>query len=127
MTAADYRKKGSRWWRRSRWNRSLNLRLRQLILSAQPCADCGEPPNPAAPFEFAVKPSVDRRSRIFARIIDDWRNTACVFREMAQCDVVCPDCLKQRVDDCMHQYCDPAFRRWRTETLGCPPFVELDR
>ena len=78
-------------------HRSLNLRLRALILSGQPCADCGEPPDPATPFEFDHREGIGGKSqRRISDLICKGTSHIRMLREMAKCDVVCPTCHKSR-------------------------------
>lgn len=77
--------------------RSLNIRLRTLILSARPCADCGEPPDPETPFEFDHREGVGSRAqRRISDLITKGTSHIRMLREMALCDVVCPTCHKLR-------------------------------
>lgn len=85
---------------RSNRYRSLNLRLRALILSAQPCADCGEPPDPETPFEFDHREGIGARSQCrVSDLITRGTSHVRMLREIALCDVVCPTCHKQRTYD----------------------------
>ena len=77
--------------------RSLNLRLRALILSAQPCTDCGEPPDPATPFEFDHRDGIGPdKSRRISALITSRSNHHEFMKEVKLCDVVCPTCHKAR-------------------------------
>jgi hypothetical protein len=80
--------------------RSLNLRLRALILSAQPCMDCGEPPDPDTPFEFDHRVGIGAKSqRRISDLITKSSSHHQFMREVPMCDVVCPTCHKQRTYD----------------------------
>lgn len=76
--------------------RSLNIRLRTLILSAQPCADCGEPPDPDTPFEFDHREGVGADGKRVSGLITNRSNHHEMMREIPKCDVVCPTCHKAR-------------------------------
>lgn len=77
--------------------RSLNLRLRALILSAQPCADCDEPPDPDTPFEFDHREGIGAKcQRRISDLITKSSSHHQMMREIPKCDVVCPTCHKQR-------------------------------
>jgi hypothetical protein len=79
--------------------RSLNMRLRTLILSAQPCMDCGEPPDPETPFEFDHRIGVGSKGIRMSDLITRGASHIRMLREMKLCDVVCPTCHKQRTYD----------------------------
>lgn len=80
--------------------RSLNIRLRTLILSAQPCTDCGEPPDPQFPFEFDHREGIGAASQHrISDLIAKSSSHIPMMREIAKCDVVCPSCHKQRTYD----------------------------
>lgn len=82
--------------------RSLNLKLRTLILSARPCADCGEPPDPATPFEFDHREGIGARyQRRISDLVTKGTSHIRMLREMELCDVVCPTCHKERTYDRM--------------------------
>lgn len=81
--------------------RSLHIRLRTLILSAQPCADCGEPPDPDTPFEFDHREGVGAKGIRVSDLVTRGTNHVRLLREIAKCDVVCPTCHKQRTYDRM--------------------------
>jgi hypothetical protein len=83
--------------------RSLNLRLRALVLSAQPCADCGEPPDPDTPFEFDHREGVGSNGVRVSDLVTRSSNHHQFMREIKLCDVVCPTCHKQRTYD-RHQW-----------------------
>lgn len=77
--------------------RSLNMRLRSLILSAQPCTDCGEPPDPETPFEFDHREGVGSRSQMrISDLVTKGTSHTRMLNEMKKCDVVCPTCHKER-------------------------------
>ena len=77
--------------------RSFNQRLRRLILSARPCADCNEPPDHEAPFEFDHRVDIGAGSqRRISDLIAKGTSAAALLREIALCDVVCPTCHKRR-------------------------------
>jgi hypothetical protein len=77
--------------------RSLNLRLRSLVLSAQPCTDCGEPPDPETPFEFDHREGIGAKSqRRISDLVTRGTSHIRMLREIAKCDVVCPTCHKER-------------------------------
>jgi len=77
--------------------RDLNLRLRALILSARPCTDCGEPPDPETPFEFDHREGIGAKSqRRISDLITKGTSHIRMLREMEKCDVVCPTCHKER-------------------------------
>jgi hypothetical protein len=82
---------------RANRNNGLNIKLRALILSAQPCIDCGEPPDPQTPFEFDHRDGIGAKSqsRISDLITKGARHMR-MLREIAKCDVVCPTCHKER-------------------------------
>lgn len=78
-------------------NNSLNIRLRTLILSAQPCTDCGEPPDPETPFEFDHREGIGARSqRRVSDLITKGARHHRMLEEIQKCDVVCPTCHKER-------------------------------
>jgi hypothetical protein len=80
--------------------RNLNLRLRTLILSAQPCADCAEPPDPDTPFEFDHKPGIGNKvTRRISNLITRGTSHIRMLKELVKCDVVCPTCHKKRTYD----------------------------
>jgi hypothetical protein len=100
------------WYRRNRADqqakartraaryRSLNRRLRTLILSALPCMDCGEPPNPDIPFEFDHRDGIaGSRSRRMSSLVSSRSNHHEMMRELPFCDVVCANCHKRRTYD----------------------------
>lgn len=77
--------------------RSLNIRLRSLVLSAQPCTDCGEPPDPDTPFEFDHREGIGSKSQTrISDLVTKGTSHVRMLREMAKCDVVCPTCHKER-------------------------------
>jgi hypothetical protein len=77
--------------------RSLNIRLRKLVLSAQPCTDCGDPPDPETPFEFDHREGIGSRSqRRISDLVTKGTSHIRMLREMEKCDVVCPTCHKER-------------------------------
>lgn len=78
-------------------HRSLNIRLRALILSAQPCTDCGEPPDPDTPFEFDHREGIGSNSqRRISDLITKSSSHHQFMAEVVKCDVVCPTCHKAR-------------------------------
>lgn len=80
--------------------RSLNIRLRQLILSAQPCTDCGEPPDSDTPFEFDHREGIGADSqRRISDLITKSSSHHQFMKEVVKCDVVCPTCHKTRTYD----------------------------
>jgi hypothetical protein len=80
--------------------RSLNIRLRALILSAQPCTDCGEPPDPDTPFEFDHREGIGAKSqRRISSLITKSSSHHQFMKEVVKCDVVCPTCHKARTYD----------------------------
>lgn len=80
--------------------RDLNIRLRRLILSAQPCTDCGEPPDPDTPFEFDHRDGMEGRvQRRISDLVTKGTSHIRMIKEMEKCDVVCPTCHKQRTYD----------------------------
>ena len=77
--------------------RSLNIRLRALILSARPCTDCDEPPDPDTPFEFDHRDGIGARSQNrVSDLITRGTSHVRLLQELALCDVVCPTCHKRR-------------------------------
>ncbi len=77
--------------------RSLNLRLRALILSARPCMDCGAPPDPDAPFEFDHRDGIGAGAqRRISDLITKGSSHIRMLKEIELCDVVCPTCHKKR-------------------------------
>lgn len=85
---------------RANRNNAFNLKLRALILSAQPCADCGEPPNPDAPFEFDHRVGIGARAqRRISDLITKGARHIRMLKEIQLCDVVCPTCHKKRTYD----------------------------
>lgn len=77
--------------------RSLNMRLRALILSAHPCADCGEPPDTDTPFEFDHRVGIGAAAQCrISDLVTKGTSHSRMLREMAKCDVVCPTCHKER-------------------------------
>src|SRR5882724_2026290 len=82
--------------------RGLNMRLRRLILSARPCVDCGEPPDPETPFEFDHRVGIGAKSqRRISDLITKGTSHIRMLKEIQLCDVVCPTCHKQRTYDRM--------------------------
>lgn len=79
--------------------RSLNIRLRALYLSARPCLDCGEPPDPDNPFEFDHRDGVEVASRRVSNLVTRGIDHVKMLREFELCDVVCPRCHKKRTYD----------------------------
>lgn len=80
--------------------RAMNLKLRALVLSAQPCADCGEPPDPDTPFEFDHREGIGAKAqRRMSDLITKGSSFARLLKEIALCDVVCPTCHKKRTYD----------------------------
>lgn len=78
----------------------MNLKLRALILSAQPCADCGEPPDPDTPFEFDHRIGIGARAqRRISDLVTRGSSYVRMLKELALCDVVCPTCHKKRTYD----------------------------
>ena len=75
----------------------LAIKMRTLILSAQPCMDCGEPPDPDTPFEFDHRESIGSKAqRRMSDLISKGASIARLVRELSLCDVVCPTCHKKR-------------------------------
>lgn len=80
--------------------RAMNLKLRALVLSAQPCADCGEPPDPDTPFEFDHREGVGAKAqRRISNLVTKGSSYVRMLKELALCDVVCPTCHKKRTYD----------------------------
>jgi hypothetical protein len=87
---------------RERANRhnAFNRKLRALILSAQPCMDCGEPPDPDTPFEFDHREGIGANSqRRMSDMISKGSHPKRFMQELPKCDVVCPTCHKARTYD----------------------------
>jgi hypothetical protein len=79
---------------------SLNLRFRKLVLSAQPCKDCEEPPDPDTPFEFDHRAGIGAKAqRRMSDLITKGSSHVRMLKEMALCDIVCPTCHKKRTYD----------------------------
>lgn len=76
--------------------RSLNMRLRALYLSARPCVDCGEPPDPEAPFEFDHVNGMENGSRRVSDLVTSKTDHVRMLKEFEKCDVVCAKCHKRR-------------------------------
>lgn len=77
--------------------RSLNMRLRSLILSSRPCCDCGAPPDPDTPFEFDHREGIGAKChRRVSNLVTRGTSHIRMLREIAKCDVVCPTCHKIR-------------------------------
>jgi hypothetical protein len=79
--------------------RHRNMKLRALYLSARPCMDCGEPPDPDTPFEFDHRLGMQNGSRRVSDLITKGTNHIRMLREFEHCDVVCASCHKQRTYD----------------------------
>lgn len=77
--------------------RSLNLRIRSLILSAAPCTDCGAPPDPEATFEFDHRIGIGSAAqRRMSDLITKGTSAKRFLQELKHCDIVCPTCHKKR-------------------------------
>ncbi len=77
--------------------RSLNMRVRQLLLSARPCVDCGEPPCPDTPLEFDHREGIGQKAqRRISNLVTKGTSVTRMLKEIEKCDVVCPTCHKAR-------------------------------
>ena len=79
--------------------RLLNMKLRALYLSARPCVDCDEPPDPDTPFEFDHRQGMKNGSRRISDLVTRGSSHIKMLREFQHCDVVCPTCHKKRTYD----------------------------
>jgi hypothetical protein len=85
---------------RANKHNAFNRKLRALILSSQPCIDCGEPPDPATPFEFDHREGIGASSqRRMSDLISKGSHPKRMMAEIPKCDVVCPTCHKRRTYD----------------------------
>lgn len=77
--------------------RDLCMRLRRLVLSAQPCMDCDEPPDSLTPFEFDHRVGIGAKSqRRMSDLISRASSHLQFMKELKLCDVVCANCHKKR-------------------------------
>ncbi len=85
---------------RANRHNAFTRKLRTLILSAQPCMDCGEPPDCDTPFEFDHREGIGAKSqRRMSDMISKGSHPKRFMQELPKCDVVCPTCHKKRTYD----------------------------
>lgn len=85
--------------RTNRYN-AFNRKLRALILSANPCMDCGESPDPDTPFEFDHRDGIgESKQRRMSDMISKGSHPKRFMQELPKCDIVCPTCHKKRTYD----------------------------
>ena len=87
---------------RANRHNAFNRKLRTLILSSQPCMDCGEPPDPETSMEFDHREGIgaDSQHRM-SDIISKGLHPRRMMAEIPKCDVVCANCHKKRTFDRM--------------------------